>query len=110
MCDHIRHQDNAPISRNIRQAHEPRVRDIVQVDQLTKVGVDRDQDPAFRQREFQQSPVPGVRPERARLNDIVPVRAKRFRQTAPGASIDQEPHDSPTEIVAKVSRAMTAWA
>ena len=108
--DDIRHQGDATLRRNIRQAHEARVRDIVQVDQLTEVGVYRDQDSPRRLSECQQSPVPGVRAKQASLKDIVLACAKRLRETAPGASIDQKSHDSATETVASVSRAMTACA
>ena len=40
----------------------------------------------------------------------MPVIAKPLRQTMPGASINQESHYSPTEIVAGESRAMIACA
>lgn len=110
MRDEIRHQGNALLRRNIWQAHDTGVRTVVQIDQLTEVGVDRDQDPASRFCQMEQSQVPGIGAERASLDDIVPVGAKRLCKMAPGASIDQEPNYSPTATGASVSRAMTACA
>ena len=86
------------------------MRDVMHVDQLAKVGVDRDQDSPRRFRKLQKGAVPRVRPQGTSFDDVMPVIAKPLCQAAPGASIDQEPHDSPTETVASVSRAMTACA
>ena len=108
--DDLGHHGNALLRRNIREAYEASVRDVVEVDQFTKVGVYRDQDSPCRLSEFQKGPVSGVRAERASFEHIMPVIAKPLRHTTPCASINQKAHYSPTEIVASVSRAMIACA
>ena len=61
--DDLGHHGNALLRRNIREAHEASVRDVVELDQLTEVGVYRDQDSPGRLCEFQKGPVSGVRAE-----------------------------------------------
>ena len=108
--DDLGHDGNALLCRNIREAHEACVRDIVEVDQLAGVGIYRDQDSPCRLRELEEGPVSGVRAEKAGFKYIMAAIAKPLRRTPPDASIDQEPHDSRTESVASVSRAMIACA
>lgn len=92
MLQYLGHQRDTTFRGYIRQAHEPRVRHIVQVDQLSEVAVDRDQHPVQRLGHLQQRSVTGVGAERADLQHVVPVTAKRIREALPGAAIDQEPH------------------
>ena len=61
--DDLGHHGNALLRRNIREAHEASVRDVVELDQLTEVGVYRDQDSPGRLCKFQKGPVSGVRAE-----------------------------------------------
>ena len=63
LFDDLGHRGNALLRRNIREAHEASVRDVVELDQLTEVGVYRDQDSPCRLRDFQKGPVSGVRAE-----------------------------------------------
>jgi len=58
---------------DIREAQEPGVRNLIEIDQLAKVGVDGYQDPVLGLRECQQGPVPGILAEFASLKDIVPI-------------------------------------
>ena len=61
--DDLGHRGNALLRRNIGEAYEASVRDVVELDQFTEVGVYRDQDSPCRLRDFQRGPVSGVRAE-----------------------------------------------
>ena len=58
--DDLGHHGNALLRRNIREAHEASVREVVEVDQLTEVGVYRDQDSPCRLCKFRKGPVSGL--------------------------------------------------
>jgi hypothetical protein len=45
MFDQLGDQSDAAFRRNVRKSDEPRVRDIVQVDELSEVGVNRHDNP-----------------------------------------------------------------
>ncbi len=66
---------NPLLCRDIRQTQESGVRNLIEIDEVAKVGVDCYQDPALGLREFQQSPVPWVLAERASFEDVVPLLA-----------------------------------
>ncbi len=83
---------------------------IVQVKQLPKIFVYRDQNPILRFRQLQQGPVAGVRANGLGRKRVMPVTAQPIGQTTAGAPINQKAHHSATETVASVSLAMTAWA
>lgn len=84
--------------------------DIVEVDQLAEVRVDRDRDAFLGLRQFEQSPVAGIRAERASFKHVVLVLTQPVRQASAGASVNEESHYSVTETVASESRAITARA
>ena len=109
-ADNLGDKGNALCSGDVWQANEPCVRDAMKMDQLTEVRVDGDEDSLLRLGEFQDSSVPGISSQRADLDNVVSAIAQVLRQAAPGAPVDEKPHESPTAIVARVSLAITACA
>ena len=104
------HQRNPLRGRNIRQPHEPCVRQVVEVDQLTKIRVHGDQDAVFCRGASQQRPVARVGTEFASLDDIVPSVSQPGSQPPASAAVGQESQAGVTETRSRVSRAITAWA
>lgn len=104
------HQRNALRRRDIGKPHEPRVRQVVEVDQLTEIRIRGDQDAAFFRGPCQQRPVAGVGTEFASLDDIVPLVLQPCGQPPASAAVGQESQAGVTETRSSVSRAMTAWA
>ena len=109
-ADYCGNQYDSLLRRNVGQAHQSGVRDVVQVNEFPKVSVDRNQDPVSRFRNFQQGPVPGIRAERSSFEHVMSIVAQPFCQAASSAAVHQKPHGSATETEASVSPAMTAWA
>ena len=70
--DDLGEKSDTLLRRDIRKAQESGVRNLIEIDQLAKVGVDGYQNPAFGLREFQQGPVPRILTEFASFKDIVP--------------------------------------
>ena len=95
---------------DIRQPNQSGVRQVVQVDQLSEVGIYSNQYPVRRFRQFQQGPVPGIRAQGARLDHIMSTILKPLCQPASGAPVYEEPHAVATETGARVSPAITMWA
>ena len=60
---HRGQQGDTPFRRNVRQPDKSGVRNIVEVDQFTEIGVYRYQVASFRYRNFQQSQVARIRAE-----------------------------------------------
>ena len=83
---------------------------IMQVYQLSKVGIDRDQHPPVRFCELQQCPVSWVRAKLPGFDNVVSVTAKPLSKTSTCAAIHQESHDPSTDTAARESPAMTACA
>ena len=73
--DQLGHQCNTPIRRNIREADEFRMRDIVQKDELPKIGVDDYQNPVFGIRTFEQRPIARVGTKLTSFENIVSLFA-----------------------------------
>ena len=82
----------------------------MQVDELSKVLVYRDEDPVLRPCQFQKSPVPRIRAKGLRFKSVVSDAAKPLSQPASCAPIHDESHDPATETGASVSPAITVWA
>ena len=82
----------------------------MQIDQLSKVGIDCDQNTVFQCGQLQQSPVSGIGTQRSGFQDVMPLTLEPLSQTASGAPVHQESHGSPTGTDASVSPEMTAWA
>ena len=95
---------------NIRQEYQSRVRNASQVDELSKVLVQSDENPALCSRSFEQRPVSGIRAKGLRLVVVVSVAVQPLRQPAPGTPVGQESHCLAIAIGASVSPAMTVWA
>ena len=110
ILDDVGHRGNAPLCGDVRQAHQPCVRQIMHPDQLAEVGVDRHHDSVQRLSQLQQSAVARIRTECASLQGVVARAAKPFGKAAAGAAINQKIHDPATETVASVSPAITACA
>ena len=73
--DQLGHQCNTPLRRDIREADESRMRDIVQKDEFTEIGVDGHQYPIFGIRAFEQRPIARVGTKRASFENIVSLLA-----------------------------------
>lgn len=106
----LRHQRDALRGRDIGKPHEPRMRQVVEVDQLTEIRVHGDQDAAFFRGPSQQRPVARVGTEFASLDDIVPLVPQPGGQPPASAAVGQESQAGVTETRSSVSRAITAWA
>ena len=65
---------------------------------------------AFRCGQLQQSPVSGIGTKRSGFQDVMPLTLEPLSQTASGAPVNQECHDSQTDTAASVSPELTAWA
>ena len=100
----------ALFGRHARQPDQAGVWLVVQVDQLTEVGIYRNQDPIRRFRLFQQGPVPRVGAQGPRFNHIVSTSSEPFSQPATSAPVYDEPQDAATETGASVSPAITVCA
>lgn len=111
--DQLGHQSDAAFRRNVRKSDEPRVRNIVQVDKRSEVGVNRHENPPFSRGQLQQSTITRVGTEFSGLGDIVSDATKPVCQMSAGAAVNavnEESHAFLTETAASVSPAMTARA
>ena len=108
--DDFGHQCYALCGRDVRQPEQAGVRLVVQVNQLTEVGIYRNQDPVCRFRQYQQGPVSRVGAQGPRFNHIVSPSSEPLSQPATGAPVYEEPHGAATETAARVSPAITVWA
>ena len=86
--DHFGHQRDALFRRCVRQANQPRMGDVVQIDQLPEVGIDGNQDSLLGRRALEQCTVSRIRAEMSSFQNIVPGGAQPFRQTAASASVN----------------------
>ena len=79
------HQRNTSFRRYVGQAHQAGVGEVMQIDQLSKVGIDCDQDSVFRCGQLQQSPIPGISAQRSGFQDVMPLTLKPsgVRRTGP---------------------------
>lgn len=82
----------------------------MQVNERAEVGVDGDQDAVFRGRPPEHGGIAGGGASLARFGDVMSLSFEPFRQTAPGASIDQESHAGTIRTASSRSWAITAWA
>ena len=73
--DQLGHQCDAPLRRNIGEADESRMRDVVQKDELPEIGVDGYQNPVFGIRAFEQRLIARVATKLASFQNIVPLLA-----------------------------------
>lgn len=110
MFDQPGDQSDTALRRNVRKPDDPGVRNVVQVDELAEVGINRNENSLFVRGAVQQRTISGVRTKFSGLDDVVPVAAKPFGQPSAGAAVDEESHDSFTETAASVSPAITARA
>ena len=108
MINDRRHKRNALFRRHVGQTNQAGVGEVMQIDQLSKVGIDCDQDSVFRCGQLQQSPIPGISAQRSGFQDVMPLTLKPSSQAASGAPVHQESHGSPTDTAASVSPEMTA--
>jgi hypothetical protein len=79
------HQRNTSFRRYVGQAHQASVGEVMQIDQLSKVGIDCDQDSVFRCGQLQQSPIPGISTQRPGFQNVMPLTLEPLGQTASGA-------------------------
>ena len=77
--DQLGHQCNTPLRRNISEADQSRMRDIVQKDELPEIGVDGRQNPVFDIRTFEQRPIARVGTKLASFENIYPVDSRLVR-------------------------------
>lgn len=104
------HQRDAPLRRNVREADQSRVPNVMQPDELPEVGVDGDQNPVFGPRTFKQRFVARVGAEGARFQNVVPLFAQPSGEPSAGAPVDEKSHGPDTATADSVSPAMTACA
>ena len=110
MLDQAGDQGDTPLPRNIRKPDEPGVRNIVQVDEFSEVGINRNENSPCSRSVVRKHAIAGVRTEFLGLDNVVPVAAKPIGQSPAGAAVDQESHESLMETAASVSPAITARA
>ena len=73
--DQLGHQCNTSLRRNIREADQLRMRDIVQKDEFPEIGVDGHQNSVFGIRTFEQRPIARVGTKLASFENVVSLRA-----------------------------------
>ena len=88
MLDQAVDQGDTPWSRNIRKPDEPGVRNIVQVDEFSEVGINRNENSRCSRSVVQKHAIAGVRTEFSGLNNVMPVAAKPIGQSSAGAAVD----------------------
>ena len=108
--DQFGHQCNAPLRRNIGEADESRMGDIVQEYQLPEIGIDGHQNPVFGIRTFEQRPIARVGTNLASFENIVPALPQPIRELPSRAPIDEKHHRSATVTADRVSLATIACA
>ena len=81
-CDDLGHQLDALLRRHIRQANQSCVRNVMQIDQLPEVRINRSQDSVFGLCKFQERLIPWVGTKLPGLKYIVSRAAEPVRQTA----------------------------
>ena len=74
--DQLGRQSDPLRHRNVRQPNRPRVWLVVEVDQLTEVGIHADQDPPRAARELEECPVSRIGSELPSLNNVVALLAE----------------------------------
>ena len=82
----------------------------MQVDELSEVGINRNENSPSPRSVVQKHAIAGIRTEFSGFDDVMPVAAKPIGQSSAGAAVDQESHDSLMETAASVSPAITARA
>ena len=73
--DQLGHQCDTSLGRNIREADESRMREIVQKYELAEIGVDGHQNPVFGIRMSEQRPIARIGTKLASFENIVPLFA-----------------------------------
>ena len=66
-------ESNTLLGGDIRQAQQSGMRDLIEIDQLAKVGIEGNQNPALGLRELQQGSVPGILAKFTSIKNIVSV-------------------------------------
>ena len=110
LVDQLGNQSDAAFCTNVWKSDKSRVRNVIQVDKRSEVGVDRHENPSFGRGLLQQGTITRIRPKFSGLDDIVPVAAKPVCQSSASAAVDEESHEFLTETAASVSPAITARA
>lgn len=95
---------------NVRKPNQPGVRNTMQMNELSEVGIDGDENPTFGSGLLQQGPITRVWTEFSSLDHVVSLAAEPIGQPASGAPVYQEFHRPFTDTAASVSPAMTACA
>ncbi len=84
--------------------------DLANVHELSEIGIDRDQDPAFGSGTFEQCLITRILSELPRLKHVMALIPQPVCQTAADATVDEELHGSATDTADSVSLAITACA
>ena len=108
--DQVFHKGDSLGHANLGQPYQPRVGSAVEVDEFTEILVHGNEDPFFGDGPFQECPVSGVRAKFSRVQGVVSLALKPLCQPASCAAVHEEVHFYPTDICARESPAMTAWA
>ena len=86
------------------------MRNILKVNEFSKVGVEGHQYPRFSVRAEQQRPIPRIRAEFPRFEHVMPGIPQPLRKSPACAVIDKELHGPTTLTAARLSPAITACA
>ena len=105
-----RHQPYALRRRHIRQPEEPGVTSLLGIDELPKVLVEGNEDPAFTSSPSQKLAIARIFAQLTSLNHVVASVSKPSCQRAAHATVDEEFHPDDARIASNVSSAITARA
>jgi hypothetical protein len=92
ICQQLTHDFNALIGSNIRQTDNPGMRSSFSKDQPAEIGIDGDENAPLRGRNFEQFPIPWIRPKIACVQRIVLYVRQPCGHASTRAAIDTKPH------------------
>lgn len=104
------HKNDAGSCREIRQPDQPPMPLLLEKDQAAEIFVHCDEDPLFGSRTPENFHIPGIVAPFARLDDFMPLGTQPVRESAPGATVNEESHSQETLTASSESCAMTASA
>ena len=100
---HLGHQGDSLQRRNIREAHNATMLETPEVYEFSEISVERNQNPGFGSRSFEQCLIPRIGSELAGLEDVMPLVAQPVGQRWAGTAIDEKLHGSATAMADSVS-------
>ncbi len=107
---YLNHQSSSLLGRYVWKSHQSGMGNVMQIYQLPKVRIDRDQYPAIRFCKFQQRPVPRIGAKLPSFHNVMSITAEPLRKTMACTPVYEESHELATDTAANESPAMTACA